>query len=228
VARDQPGSEFTDQDVSGNIFTALLAGEDTTANTLAWLCHYLCDHPQVQMRMAAEADAMLAGADVITRFEQAAQAPYIDAATREAMRLKPVAPVLFFESNEATRVGDIEIAARTPITTLMRPPAIDEAVFPDALAFRPERWLAGGANETETAESKRALMPFGGGPRFCPGRYLALLEIRMVASMLVHNFSLQRRPGTRATERYNLSMMPEGLWVQLEERTQAATRLSPA
>jgi cytochrome P450 len=60
-------------------------------------------------------------------------------------------------------------------------------------------------------------MPFGGGPRFCPGRYLALAEIKMVATMLVRNFAITREPGL-VGERYQLSMMPTQLRVRLRSR----------
>jgi len=220
AARDQPDSGFTDADVTGNVFTALLAGEDTTANTFAWLCDFACDRPQVQRRLQEESDALLGGEDVLRDFARAPDLRYADAATREAMRLKPVAPVLFFEANEPVTVGGIDLPRGTPVTTLMRLPGLDPALFPDPAAFLPERWLdaAGGPGPSETSAARKALMPFGAGPRFCPGRYLALLEIKMIASMLFRGFTLQRVEGTRAREHYSLSMAPRGLWVRLVPR----------
>lgn len=215
ASRDQPDSGFTDRDVSGNVFTALLAGEDTTANTLAWLCHFLARDPQAQAAMRREADAVLCGEPELTDFERVQDLPYVEAATREAMRLKPVAPLLFFEANEATEVAGIGIGPRTTVATLMRLPGLDAALFPDPLAFRPERWTRATPEASKAAQ--RVLMPFGGGPRFCPGRYLALLEIRMVASMLAKNFTLHPA-GAEPEERYNLSMMPLGLRVRLQNR----------
>jgi cytochrome P450 len=220
AARDLPESGFSDRDVSGNVFTALLAGEDTTANTLAWLCHFLAGDPGAQDAMWREADAVLGSSPVLTDFARVQDLPYLDAAAREAMRLKPVAPLLFFESNEAARVGEVEIGPKTPVAALMRPAGLDPALFPDPLGFRPERWIGGDAEQLKAAQ--RVLMPFGGGPRFCPGRYLALLEIRMVASMLARNFTLHRCAG-EVRERYNLSMMPVGLRIRLEARAGLAS-----
>ena len=53
---------FTDSEVVGNALTMLLAGEDTTSNTLAWMMHLMTQHPAVQARMQEEADRVLGSA----------------------------------------------------------------------------------------------------------------------------------------------------------------------
>ena len=54
AARDNPGSGLTDSDVAGNVLTMLLAGEDTTANTLAWMIYLLYRHPEALRRARDE------------------------------------------------------------------------------------------------------------------------------------------------------------------------------
>ncbi len=66
------------------------------------------------------------------------------------------------------------------------------------------------------------MFPFGGGPRFCPGRYLALLEMKMAMTMLARNFErpeVRTRSGQDSTEIFNFTMMPEPLAMNLEPRT---------
>ena len=218
AARDMPASGFSDADVSGNVFTALLAGEDTTANTLAWLTCFLADEPHAQDAAQNEADAVLGAMRVLNDFSRVDQLVYTAAATREAMRLKPVAPLLSHESNEAVTVCGIALRARTPVATLMRPAGLDPVLFPEPLAFRPQRWLPGGAPGERESAARRVLMPFGGGPRFCPGRYLALLEIQMVTSMLMKNFHIERVGREPVRERNALSMFPEGFRARLRLR----------
>jgi cytochrome P450 len=215
AARDAPGSEFSDADVSGNVFTALLAGEDTTANTLAWLCYYLGEEPAAQDALHAEAASTLGAAPQVDAFEQLNALPYTEAATREAMRLRPVAPVLSFEALEDTQLGGYALGAGDIVGALMRLPGMDPMLLDAPETFRPERWLA--ADDARLTAAKKALMPFGGGPRFCPGRYLALAEIKMVTSMLARNFRIVREPGA-VGERYQLSMMPTNLRVRLQSR----------
>jgi len=217
-ARDTPDSGFTDADVSGNVFTALLAGEDTTANTLAWLACFLADDKAAQANAQQEADAVLGGERVLQALDRVDDLHYIEAATREAMRLKPVAPLLSHESNEPVTVCGIELRARTPIATLFRPAALNPDLFPQPLAFRPKRWLGEEGGTEQASAAKRVLMPFGGGPRFCPGRYLAMLEISMVTAMLMKNFHIERVGSEPVRERNALSMMPEGFRARLHAR----------
>ncbi len=63
VAADDPGSGITDREVAGNVMTMLLAGEDTTANTLAWAIWLLTRHPVALTRARAEIDAIGPAAD---------------------------------------------------------------------------------------------------------------------------------------------------------------------
>jgi cytochrome P450 len=65
----------------------------------------------------------------------------------------------------------------------MRHGSLDERHFPGAGEFDPQRWLSGA--------DKRMSMPFGSGPRICPGRYLALLEIKMAMAMLLGSFEIE-------------------------------------
>jgi len=53
VAADEPGSGIDDAQVAGNVLTMLLAGEDTTANTLAWCIWLLKEHPAALERAQA-------------------------------------------------------------------------------------------------------------------------------------------------------------------------------
>lgn len=105
----------------------------------------------------------------------------------------------------------------------MRGHSVDARHFPIPEAFEPRRWLSEGeANEDHSASSaKRVSMPFGGGPRACPGRYLALLEIMMAMAMLLTHFEIETvttPDGAEAVEHMSFTMMPVGLQMRLRER----------
>ena len=72
AARDREGSGVSDKDVSGNVLTMLLAGEDTTANTLAWMMWHLHRHPEAAAAARGEVDGVLGGATGVRSLEQLA------------------------------------------------------------------------------------------------------------------------------------------------------------
>jgi cytochrome P450 len=221
AARDAGDSGLTDDDVAGNVFTMLLAGEDTTANTLAWLIYLLSCNPQALQAARDEVARVLAGGSRPTQFEQTNALPYLQACVDETMRLKPVAPMMFVQVGRDATVGDIAVPEGSLLALLMRSGPLDEQYFPDATRFDPARWLDGGRPEAEQSPAKRLSMPFGAGPRLCPGRYLALLELKMVMSMLLASFELERveaLDGGEARERLDFTMAPAPLRMRLKVR----------
>jgi cytochrome P450 len=132
------------------------------------------------------------------------------------MRLKPVAPFTVVESLRETRIGELLIPRGTLLWCALRHDSLDEAHFNQPAAFDPTRWLAEGAS----SGAKRVAMPFGAGPRVCPGRYLALTEMKMVLAMLLAHFdidSVDTPDGREAEERMSFTMVPVGLTMRLRE-----------
>jgi len=211
------GVEGIDDDiVAGNVLTMLLAGEDTTANTLAWTLHFLAAHPEALARAVAEVDAEMPDGHVceVAVLERLV---WLDACALEALRLEPVAPILPVDTIAATTIHGVEIPAGTVVINLMRQAAVDPERIEDAAAFRPERWLADAASRMPP----RVSMPFGAGPRLCPGRWLALLEIRAALSMLLGEFTLEdvsTEDGSPPVEHLAFTMAPAGLRMRLSPR----------
>jgi cytochrome P450 len=247
---------LSDEELHGNVMTLLLAGEDTTSNTIAWALHLLSQHPDVLRAARAEAiDALgaevdahvdahvdaqagaRAGTVVLHDFESTRQLPLIEGIVLEALRLKPVAPLNMFTALRDTELLGTRIPARTLVCILKRPPATDPEAFGDPQAFRPQRWLAGEAGASGSGSSagpesvgggaRRAFMPFGGGPRFCPGRYLAILEAKMVLTTTLAAFDLAPS-GDAVHELMGMTMQPDGLKLRLSvQRPTRAVQTSP-
>ena len=220
VALRDKDAGLNDEDVSGNVLTMLLAGEDTTANTLAWLTWLLARNPQALERAQAEAREVLQGAPCPQSQEQLARLDWIEACANEAMRLKPVAPLIFNEALRPSIVEGVPVSRGDIVVCLMRAPSMNEQLFANAREFRPERWIAGeGAAANALGSAKRVVMPFGAGPRMCPGRYLALAEIKMCAAMLLANFDIEfvgTDSGKEPEEEIALTMYPVGLKMKLK------------
>ncbi|MDM0034246.1 cytochrome P450 [Variovorax sp. J22P271] len=220
AAADQPDSGITDLQVAGNVFTMLLAGEDTTANTIAWMIDLLWRHPAALQRATDEVRGVL-GDSRCPSFDQLAQLDYVEACAHETMRLKPVAPILALQAERDTQVGDVRVPTGTVVINLMRVDSVSEAHLPGAAAFEPERWLAEGPAGAVAGRAKRISMPFGAGPRMCPGRYLALLEMKMAMAQLLNGFdiaSVETPDGQPAREHLAFTMTPVGLRMRLRMR----------
>lgn len=216
TARDEAGQPFPDQVIFGNLLTMLLAGEDTTAYTLAWAIHHLCDSPASVAALRSELDAVLGAHALPGELDIANRLRYAGAVANEAMRMRPVAPLLFFESLVDTTLGDLEIPAQTPMLVLTRPAVLDPARFDEPATFRPERWIEANA---ERAHDPSVHVPFGSGPRICPGRSLALLEMNVVLALVYKSFDVARRgaPGD-VRELFSFTMEPVNLRVELALR----------
>lgn len=218
AASDQPGSGVDDRAVQGNVATMLLAGEDTTANSLAWLLYLLKRHPEALARVRAEVLLHAPDAAAFT-MEQMDALDYLDACIQEAMRLKPVAPFIPVEAIHDTQVAGIHVPAKTLVWCVLRHHSVAEAHFPAAAQFDPQRWMPDALGQV--AGDKKAVMPFGAGPRTCPGRYLALLEMKVAMAMLLGRYeitSVDTPDGKEAEELMAFVMSPIGLRMTLRRQ----------
>jgi cytochrome P450 len=217
LAYDENGNYLSDKEIQGNIITLLLAGEDTTAHTLAWLLFLITEHPEIQHKMQMEADAVLGAETIPADLSVIEQLIYIEAVAHETLRLKSVAPLLFMEPIRDVELAGIFIPKGTFLMLVSRYGALQEKNFSHAHEFMPERWL-----ETQTSNithNRNASIPFGSGPRFCPGRNLALLEIKMAMAMLCKNFSITRVETEQPIQEiFSFTMKPDRLMIKLALR----------
>ena len=216
IAAEQE-EDFGDEQVKGNLLTVLLAGEDTTANTLSWSIYLLTKHTEYQAKLQSEIDQSLDGEKWIQEFESTQGFKFLESIAYETMRLKPVAPILLFEPLLDMEIEGYEFKKGTRMLVHSRFAATQDENFTNGKSFYPERWM----KETKCPmHSLEAYIPFGGGPRFCPGRNLALLEIKLVLAMLFKNFDLEMvTPHEGIKEIMAFTMMASDFKVRLKNRS---------
>jgi cytochrome P450 len=143
---------------------------------------------------------------------------YGEAVLRESMRLKPVAPLIGVEPLADTTLAGTHIPAGTRLMLLTRHASIHGGGFERASDFDPERWLGDG-DEGRPAHDPKTFLPFGAGPRFCPGRNLAFLEAKSAMALIARNFEVELDDSNGAVnEQFSFTMIPRGLRVRLRER----------
>src|SRR5204863_9034896 len=156
-ARTEEGEALTDQELRDELLTLVLAGHETTANSLGWIWERL-------VRTPAAHDALR---DAVRSDEQAAE--HIEAAIVEGMRVRPVIPMIGRRVMVPWRLGDYSVRADTPVTMSILLLHHREDLYPEPFAYRPERWLGRKPGTYEW-------IPFGGGIRRCLGASLAMAE----------------------------------------------------
>ena len=223
AAQDNDDEGPSDDEIAANVMTLLLAGEDTTANTISYMIHYLMENAHVQAAVQEEVDRVFGVADQAWQDPNTPdQLKYIEAVADEAMRCKPVGGHLFLEPNEDVQIQDVFVPKGTPILALNGHVGTQEANFSQANEFRPERWLHAAeesAEERTGAHNTKAFMPFGAGPRFCPGRQLAMLQIKMVTAMLCRDFEVSRpKDAPPMEEIYNFTVGPTHVYATMSPR----------
>jgi cytochrome P450 len=189
LARDEQGREMTDVELRDELITLLLAGHETTATSLAWLFDLVLHEPAAMCRLEAE---VLDGGGTA----------WLDACITEAMRLRPVVPVVARRLTEPLELG----GWRLPTGSYVAPNIVlthrRADTYPEPLRFRPERFL-------DSRADSFAWLPFGGGIRRCLGAAFATFEMRTVVPEVIRQVRL--RPAGRRPEpirRRGITLVP--------------------
>ena len=180
-ARYDDGSAMPDRQVRDEVMTLLVAGHETTANTLSWTWYLLAQSPQVVARLEAEVDALGGAAPAMADFPRLV---YTDRVVQEAMRLYPSAWSISRRALADDVIGGYDIpagaiVAMSPYTIHRRPD-----FWPDPERFDPDRF----APELVAARPRFAYFPFGGGARQCIGNYFALMESLIIIPTITQHF----------------------------------------
>src|SRR5262249_37619860 len=155
-ARDEDGRALTDRELRDELITLVLAGHETTANSLAWTFDRLLRTPPAYDRLRE-----------LVRGPSPEAEAYLEATVYEGMRPRPVIPMIVRMVNRPWRMGDYVLPARTPVAVNIVALHHRDDIYPEPLAFRPERFI-------DHKPGTYTWIPFGGGIRRCLGAALAM------------------------------------------------------
>jgi cytochrome P450 len=190
-ARGETGRGLTDRELRDELLTLVVAGHETTANSLAWTLERLVQTPPPYGRLR----------ELIRSGDPESEA-YVEATITEGMRVRPVIPMVVRRVKRPWRLGDYVLPADTPVAVSIVALHHREDVYPDPHAFCPERFL-------DRAPGTYTWIPFGGGIRRCLGSSLAMAEQRVVLQAIARRTDLGA--STRAPEgarQRNVTMIP--------------------
>ena len=239
TARAVDGSPHTDAEIGDEVATFMLAGHETSANTLSWSLALLSAYPSARLHLEAEVDAVLGDRDPDAG--DADKLPWTRAVVAEAMRLYPPAWTI-----ERNALADDEVAgARVPARSLVAiPPYLVHRhpdFWPDPAGFDPRRFLRddqapgwpanhgvadhggtddGSGHPAPQARHRYAYIPFGGGRRACVGASFAELETVLVLATIARRYRLELTMRGIPEPTANITLRPaRGLPMRLLRRT---------
>ncbi len=214
---DRP--KYSDKEIVGNVLIMLLAGEDAIADVLTWTMYNICAYPEIQQKLQEEVAAAQEIEPNLETMEAIDALKFTDAVVSETLRMHPADHALFMETDEDVELGGYLIPKGTVIFLLIRFSMQDDDNFGLGTEFHPERWLAARNCPFHGAHNRKAFVPFGNGPRGCPGRTLSYLEMKRIVAMICHNFDIQFADGPPTmTEEWGILMTPRGLSVRFTRR----------
>ncbi|KAG9138085.1 hypothetical protein Leryth_001340 [Lithospermum erythrorhizon] len=189
--------DLSEDTVVGLLWDMIAAGMDTTAVIAEWTMAELLRHPRVIQKAQEELDRVI-GSDRVMSEADFINLPYLQALTKEALRLHPSTPLMLpHRASTNVKVGGYDIPKDTIVHVNVWAIGRDPDVWKNPLEFRPERFLE---EDIDVKGNDFRVLPFGAGRRICPG---AQLGINMVTSMLghlLHHFNWSPAPGVKPEE----------------------------
>ena len=185
-ANDKSGNSFTDKELLDELMTLIVAGFETSANTLNWVWYLIAGHPDVVAKLIGEANEYLPNVAAVNADNTTAM-KYTQQVLEEALRLYP--PVWLFtrRAREDDELDEYDVPPGTDI--YLSPYILHRTghIWPNPDNFDPDRFRIG-----DKPKRDRPYFPFSLGPRRCLGEYFSFLEMKVHIGLLLPRFRLER------------------------------------
>ena len=211
---DDTGAGMTDKQLRDEATTLVIAGSETTGNTIAWACYLLARHPQLQERLQEEVDLVLGGADA--SFEVLDRLSFTRAVITEALRLYSPVWILPRRALVDVELGGHLLRAGSRI--FFSPYALnrDARLHRDPDRFDPDRW----ATDYSRSDMRAVFFPFGQGIRNCIGEGFAWTESILLLSTIAARWQLRLADGAAVHPVVSSTLVPSELPITVTRRRQ--------
>jgi cytochrome P450 len=209
---DDTGAGMTNEQLRDEATTLVIAGSETTGNTVAWACYLLARHPRIQERLQQEADLVLAGAD--PDYETLSRLPFTRAVITETLRLYSPVWILPRRALVDVELGGHLLRAGSRI--FFSPYALnrDPRLHRDPDRFDPDRW----ATDYSKSDMRATFFPFGQGIRNCIGEGFAWTESTLLLSVIAARWQLRLADGAAVRPVVSSTLVPSELPIIVTRR----------
>lgn len=202
-----PCSSYSKENLIYSVGELIIAGTETTTNTLRWAMLYMALYPNIQERVHREIDSVLTNGRTPT-LEDKHKMPYVEAVLHEVLRFCNIVPLgIFRATSQDASVNGYKIPKGTMVITNLYSVHFDEKYWQEPGVFAPQRFLDNNGNFVR----REAFLPFSLGKRQCLGEQLARMEMFLFFTMLLQRFHLQFPPGTvpSVTPKLGMTLQPK-------------------
>ncbi|XP_023936311.1 cytochrome P450 6B1-like [Bicyclus anynana] len=195
---EDPNSASEYQEMTNEILAAqaliFFIGSETSAAALAFTMYELALNPDIQEKLIAEVDVVLARHNGNITIEAIAELSYMDKVLHETLRKYPTAD-LTRRAKADYKIPGTNITIEKDVTILVPLLAIsrDEKYYPNPNKFDPERFSAG----NDSCRHPCANIPFGTGPRHCIGKLFAKYQSRICLIKFFSTFYVEKSKDTQ-------------------------------
>ncbi|KAI9295405.1 cytochrome P450 [Neoconidiobolus thromboides FSU 785] len=201
------GKKLSEKEIVEESILQLVAGIDTTSNSLTWVFYLLAKHPQVYIKLKNELKEQFSNLNQINYIRCKDECDYLRAVIYESMRMFPVVPgglprvfpkggkmiEGYFIPEKTIAIIDINHLQNNP------------DYWEEPNAFKPERWI----DQNGKFQSHKNFMPFLIGPRACLGRSLAWMELYLATASLAYSFNFKLKDDKELESKIYMVNTPE-------------------
>lgn len=200
---EDTGAGMSEIQIIDEIMVLIIAGHETTANTLSWALYLLATHPEELEKLRTST----AGSNI----HECVSNPFLQAAIYESMRLYPPAWISDRMALGDDAVKNYTFPADTVILLFYYGLHRNEKYWKNATHFKPQRFL-------ENKDNGNVFYPFGGGPRLCIGNNFAMAEMCIFLQGFIHRFDFNLA-GTPPMMNPLVTLRPDKVLLNINART---------
>ncbi|XP_050156323.1 taxadiene 5-alpha hydroxylase-like [Malus sylvestris] len=187
--RDEDGEPLQEEEILDNFITLIIGSHDTTTILLSLFIRHLSTDPKTRSEVLQEQEEVVKSVDARDdgklRWSEIQMMKHTWRVAQELMRLTPPAFGNFKCASRDTSFDGFDIPKGYKVFWVASATHMDDKIFEDPNKFDPSRF----ESSSKSSYPPYTYIPFGAGPRICPGIEFARIEVLLIIHHLTKNYS---------------------------------------